>query len=289
MFQTGGGLETVRIYSARRGRTQLWFKTMNLLARATLLLIVITATAGSPALAQSVAWDAAGPHLSRSELEHLLERYEGAASSSSYSARLRRQAAADAELIRLRLAEGDVRVGDLLHVIVEGHEQLSDTFNVRGNRTIVLPDIGEIPLTALLRSELEQYLTDYIGRYIVSPVVRVRSLIRLEILGAVMRPGYYDVPSESLLSDALMIAGGLASSAAVDQVRIQRGAATIMEPERVREALVAGRTLDQLNIRAGDGIQVPEQRSRVASVRNVVVFLTGIISAVVLASQAGLF
>jgi protein involved in polysaccharide export with SLBB domain len=262
---------------------------MNRLIRSIVVACVAAACTGTGIHAQTPGWDAAGPQLSRAELQALLARYEETAQSSSYSTTLREQAAGDAEMIRLRLTEGDLRIGDRLHVVVEGHTQLSDTFNVGANRSIVLPDIGEVPLAGLLRSEIQAHLVEHIGRFIRAPVVHVRSLIRLEILGAVLRPGYYTIPSDMLLTDAIMMAGGPRENAAVDQATIRRGVETIWDAERLREALIQGRTLDQLNIRAGDGIQVPAQRSRFSYVRSAFVVVSAVASVLVLARQGGLF
>src|SRR5690606_30714004 len=149
---------------------------------------------------------------------------------------LRRQAEEEAELIRLRLREGDLRAGDRVALIVEGFAALSDTFNVGANRSLVLPEIGEVPLLGVLRSELQPHFATHLGRFINSPVVHARSLIRVQILGAVARPGFYTVPSDVLIGDALMMAGGPTPAAKLDDISIQRGDEEIWSTDRMREA-----------------------------------------------------
>jgi protein involved in polysaccharide export with SLBB domain len=234
-------------------------------------------------------WDPAGLQLTRVELEQMLERFEMTSNEPAYSEALRRQAREEAEMIRQRLREGDLRAGDRIALIVEGFEALSDTFNIVANRSIILPEIGPVPLAGVLRSELQDHLTTHITRFINNPVVHARSLVRLQILGAVLRPGFYTVPSDVLVGDALMQAGGPLPNAQLDRITIERGDEQIWSAERMREAIIEGRTLDQLSIRAGDGIHVPQQSNRFDLVRNGIIVLTGLASLVAIAAQAGVF
>ena len=54
-----------------------------------------------------------------------------------------------------------------------------------------------------------------------------------------------------------MIAGGPTTNSKIDQVRIERGQQILWESQELQSAFVDGRTLDQLNLRAGDQIVVP--------------------------------
>jgi polysaccharide export outer membrane protein len=121
-----------------------------------------------------------------------------------------------------------------------------------------LPLIGDVSLSGLLRAELETELAEYIGRFVRDPRVRARSLIPVTITGAVGQPGFYTLPSELLLNDALMAAGGPTPTAEITRIRIERGDDEIWDEEALREAITAGRTLDQLSMRAGDVVFVPD-------------------------------
>jgi hypothetical protein len=59
-----------------------------------------------------------------------------------------------------------------------------------------------------------------------------------------------------LLSEALMVAGGPGTSN-LDGLRIERGTERLMEGDDLRDAVREGRTLDQLNLQAGDQIYLP--------------------------------
>lgn len=248
------------------------------------LLVLACATAGA-----AQGWDPRGLQLTRAELQALLEQYEASANSSAYSNVLRERARAEAALIRLRLQDGDMRVGDRVELIVEGYEALTDTFTIGSARSLVLPEIGEVPLAGVLRSELQPHLANYVGRFIRQPIVHARALVRLEITGAVGRPGYYTIPTDILLSDALMLAGGPQATASLDKVRIMRGAEQIWSAERLRDANIEGRTLDQLSVRAGDNIVVPERRSRLVAIRDVLALVTSLTAVALLAERLGAF
>ena len=113
----------------------------------------------------------------------------------------------------------------------------------------------------MLRSEVEEHITEALGRYIRDPEVRARALMRMSVQGAVGRPGFYVVPADMLLSEAIMIAGGPAQDSNLDRIRIERGSVVLWEDEEAREALRQGLTLDQLNLQAGDQVVVPTARS----------------------------
>src|SRR6058998_3715231 len=119
------------------------------------------------------------------------------------------------------------QVGDRILLHVEGDSALSDTFTVVAGPALRLPIIGEIALAGVRRTDLEAHLTRELGRYIKDPVVQARALIRVSVVGEVTRPGYYAVPSDLVLADALMVAGGATKDARVDRLRILRGNASL--------------------------------------------------------------
>ena len=205
-------------------------------------------------------WDAAQPSITRADLEQLRARLDSAAASSGYSNELRSRARLQAAAAQKRLKEGDFQVGDRVMVVVEG--QFTDTFDVRPGRLLALPTVGEIPLEGVLRSELDGRLKEYVARVIVEPVVRARPLVNIAVIGEVLRPGYYAMQIDALLSDALMEAGGPTPTANLDQLSIQRGNQRIYGPQALQEAIAAGKTLNQMGLRGGDRINVPTQQRR---------------------------
>jgi protein involved in polysaccharide export with SLBB domain len=222
----------------------------------TLLVALLTLVFSQGLNAQTRTWDTRGLQATRSELLELVANLEATAASTAYSGTLRQRARAEAALIRKRLEEGDIRVGDRILLRVENHQFPTENTVVAGRR-IILPEVGEIPLEGVLRSELQDHMATHIGRFIRNPVVEARPLIRIQVSGAVSRPGFFMAPSDMLLEDAIMLAGGPAVNARTDRLRIERAGSVIWDGERLRTAMLDGRTLDQLNVEAGDQIVMP--------------------------------
>jgi len=203
--------------------------------------------------------------LSREDLTELLQRYEEAIASPAYSGGVKNAARANAARIRERLEQGDFRVGDRVVLSVQGEPNLPDTAVVEPGPQITLPLFGSISLAGVLRSEIQEHLTRELGKVIRDPVVRAQGLMRLSIQGSVGSPGFYVVPADMLVSDALMIAGGPSGNPNLDGLRIERGSTRLLEGRPMQDALLQGRTLDQLNLQAGDQLYLPERTASIWS------------------------
>jgi hypothetical protein len=222
-----------------------------------MIALLVSATPGS---AQALLETDPGNSVrTRADLERLVAFYDEVLESPAYSDRVKREASLNMERVRARLRDGDFRVGDRIVLTVEGEPSLPDTLAVETGPKVVLPVFGEIPLAGVLRSEIQQHLTTQLSAFIRNPVVRANALMRVSIQGQVGAPGFYVVPAEMLVSDALMVGGGPAVRADLEALRIERGAELLLEGRELQEALREGRTLDQLNLQAGDQIFLPEQ------------------------------
>jgi hypothetical protein len=221
-----------------------------------LVVCAVAALLGGAVAGAAQEIEARGFQVTRDQLETTLARLEEAATASGYSRSLRQQADREAELVRSRLEHGDFRVGDRVELRVRGHDGLSGTFVVESGQLIQLPQVGEVHLRGILRSELRDHLTQELSRFIRNPDVTAESLIRLGIMGHVNSPGFMVLPASMLLEDALMAAGGPGRDADLDRLVIQRGGDAVWEGGPLQDALVHGLTLDQLSLRAGDRIEV---------------------------------
>lgn len=166
----------------------------------------------------------------------------------------------EAGLIRYRLERGDFQDGDRILVTVRGAGGFSDTLTVRSGKQLELPQIAPLPLDGVLRSELLTRLSAHMGKFLRDPVVTVRPLLRVGILGRVVRPGFYYASADLPLSDVLMSAGGPAQDADISKVAVRRGGQIIIDQRDTRSALSAGRSMDMLHMQAGDEIQVGQER-----------------------------
>ena len=156
-------------------------------------------------------------------------------------------------------AASGFQVGDQISLQVDGDTLFTKTFTVGPGPALILPVIGAIPLAGVQRVEVETYLTQQLGRYVKSPVVHAKALVRLSILGEVERPGFYAVPADAVMGDALMVAGGPTRDAKVGDWRVERNGERVWVGDALRQAIAQGRTIDQMNLHSGDQIFVPRE------------------------------
>lgn len=198
-------------------------------------------------------------YMSREDLVTLVDFYERSEASPAYSERLRERAAFLGGVVQERLTEGDFQIGDRVVVTLEGATPTSDTLAVGQGKMLHFPELGDVPLAGVLRSEVQGVLAEYLGGYVRDPRLIAQSLIRIQLSGSVGAPGFYTMPSEVPLPDAIMAAGGPAGSVDLGAIRIERRGRTIISGDRIQDALAAGQTLDQLGLQGGDHIVVPQQ------------------------------
>jgi len=187
------------------------------------------------------------PQATRAELEALL------------AGKSREVSEAERQVIQERLKQGDLQPGDRVLLEVAGEKELSDTFTVRPNRTLLFPNIPEISVAGVLRSELQGYLEQQLSRYLRDPVVQATALVRVGIFGPVAKPGFYNLPADALAPDAIMAAGGPGGNADPSRSVIRRNNVELASKEEVARAIDAGQSLDQMNVQSGDQIIVGER------------------------------
>ena len=183
---------------------------------------------------------------------------------------------AESTVVRMRLDQGDFRVGDRVLLTVQDpaplrgavdrgavkseEQQLSDTFTVGGSQELLLPVVGRVGLKGVLRSELEPTLVREITRFIRDPVVHAQALISVGVTGEVARPGYYAVPGDAVVAMLLTAAGGPTKDAEMNKLKLDRAGKTLWEGNEFRRAIAEGRTLEDLRVQAGDQLIVPTNK-----------------------------
>ncbi len=199
---------------------------------------------------------------------------------------IRQQKQMQAATIRTRLRDGDFDVGDRVFLTIRTDSMVNDTVVVRAGRMIRLPNLPDISLAGVLRSELQDYLTTQLARYIKRPEVQTTSLVRVAVMGAVSKPGFYQLPADIALADAIMIAGGPTSNADVDRTQVKRGNDVVYSSTLLGQEVAKGATLDQLNIRPGDQILIGERhKTNWGLVASIVGISAGLISTAVVLSR----
>jgi len=110
----------------------------------------------------------------------------------------------------------DYKIGpeDLLEISVFEDEKLNKTLRVSFQGNINLPLLGVLKVKGLTASELEREIRDLLAeKYFQDPHVSVfikeyRNQ-RISIIGAIEKPGVYEVSGQKTILDMLAISGGL--------------------------------------------------------------------------------
>lgn len=239
------------------------------------MLVALAATLlATTAGAQTVPAGAQRNFATRAELEAAAVQ----AQSSNRSA--------EAALIRSRLDHGDFQIGDRVLVTVEGAGGLSDTLMVEAGPKLPIPQLGELSLQGVLRSELVPRLKAHVDDYLKLATVRATPMVRLAVLGNVSKPGFYYTFADVPISDALMAAGGPTGDADVGKIQVRRGSRVILNPARMRSAMTSGLSIDTLHMLAGDEIHVGRKRQfDTGMVISIAGLIVGVIAAVAAASR----
>jgi len=222
----------------------------------------VAAQQQSGAQAGSFPGAPAGPALaSRAELEALATSLERQADTSS-AADAKTAMLERARLVRARLTDGDFRPGDRLFVTVAGPMVVADTVSVRAGDSVTVKGITDVSLHGVLRAELEPTLNAAVAKLLRGAVVKAGPLLWLAVLGGVAKPGFYAMPPDVLLGDALMRAGGPGAQTDLARTVIQRDGTELYGHDYINTALAQGVTLDQLALHSGDQIIVGEKKTK---------------------------
>lgn len=127
--------------------------------------------------------------------------------------------------------------GDVLGINVPDMDELKGaTFRVSGDGELVLPTVGTLRVNGMTEKELEAEIRLRLGKYLVDPqfslfVKEYRSR-RVAVVGAVAKPGLYDLTStQDTVLDVLSQAGGRTADAAQRILLLPSGRATRREAE----------------------------------------------------------
>lgn len=120
------------------------------------------------------------------------------------------------------LPVNDYRIGpkDLLEITVYELSELNQTVRVAEDGSITLSLLGRVDVAGLTAQELEQRLAKIVGEKVTQGEAHVTVFIKeyqkISILGAVGRPGQYELVGPTTLLQAIAQAGGLTAQTMTD-------------------------------------------------------------------------
>jgi polysaccharide export outer membrane protein len=196
----------------------------------------------------------------RSTLEEAAKNFERLAASEKDAGK-RAGYLGQARTIRKRLVEGDFQAGHRILLFVTGDSALSDTFTVRSDQKLQLPNLPEISLAGILDSELQGYLQTKLAQYIRDPSVRAQTMLRVQVSGDVASPGFYSVRTDTPVSDVIMNAGGPSTSADINKTELRRGSTVVVSRDGIQAAIRSEYTLSDIGARPGDELFIPGKLS----------------------------
>ena len=170
--------------------------------------------------------------------------------------------------------DNEFQVGDRIVLKVEGEPQLSDTFTVTKGPALMLPIIGNLSLAGVRRDSVQKVLAAAVAKYYRDPSVQARALVRVAVLGEVLRPGFYAVPTDMLVPDVVMAAGGPTALAQIENLRITRLGADLMPRDSIQSAIAEGRTISQIDIRSEDQFVVPKAADSQKTIQMIATLIT---------------
>lgn len=162
--------------------------------------------------------------------------------------------------VRKRLQDGDFRVGDQFVVTTRTDAVRADTASVRDSLLVAIANLPDVSLQGVLRSELNDRLSAHVARFLRDATVRTNVLTRVQIIGAVARPGFYYASPDRPITELLQLAGGAGPDAKLDEMEVSRGGRKLLSAKDSKRALKEGRTLEQLDVQSGDEVRVPQKR-----------------------------
>jgi polysaccharide export outer membrane protein len=150
-------------------------------------------------------------------------------------------------------AQGLLRPGDVIRLRVWREPDLSGDFPVDESGLVTFPKIGAFNAFDYSPLTLKKKLLETYAVYLRNPSVEVTMLRRINILGAVQKPGLYPVDATMTIADALAVAGGASPNGDPHHIELIRAGV------RITESLSAETNINQTPLRSGDQLYVPER------------------------------
>ena len=149
--------------------------------------------------------------------------------------------------------------GDELLVQIFGKDSSSEALLVERDGTIVLPDLGPVVVAGLTFAEAKALIIARVKKQILGVDVAVSmgelKTITIFVAGEAKRPGSYNVPAMSTITQALTRAGGISDIGSLREVSVKRNGASVVTFD-IYDLLLKGDARNDLQLQSGDVVFV---------------------------------
>ena len=153
---------------------------------------------------------------------------------------------------------------DILSINVWKEQEMSRQVPVRPDGMISLPLLGDVKASGLTPLQLQDLLTTDLKKYISDPqvtviVTQVNSL-SFNVVGEVLKPGYYPLTRRMTVLDAIAMAGGFRDFAKVKKIYVLRTDADgkqVRLPFNYRNVIKGKNSSQNIELQPRDTLVVP--------------------------------
>ena len=140
---------------------------------------------------------------------------------------------------------------------------MSRTVPVRQDGKITLPLLNDVEAAGLTPMELREVLAKKLADFMAIPEVSVTVVeprsFKVSVMGAVPKPGRYELRSRTTVLDVIALAGGLSQFASLARIVVLRpdGESQKRLPFNYLKAISAGGEQENFSLQPGDIVVVP--------------------------------
>ncbi len=161
--------------------------------------------------------------------------------------------------------QGDFTPGDAVRITVwqdpgienidVGKLGISDDYLIDRAGYIFMPLIGRVRVVGYSTTELADLLVERYKKYVSGLNFVCAPLIRLNILGAVNKPGSYLLEENATLWEAIDLAEGPAPGVDLEQITLMRGGEVVAE--KLLSQYENAYSLKEIGVQSGDQLRLP--------------------------------
>lgn len=165
-----------------------------------------------------------------------------------------------------------LKVGDVVRLWIWREEDMSGDFPVPENGLVVFPRIGERKVVGRSLADLKAEILSEYQKYLRNPSIEITFLRRVNVLGAVKKPGVFPVDQTMTIANVLALAGGTSEGGKPDEVQLFRDGQKLVT--RINERT----RLSELPLQSGDQLYVPERSWAARNTGLIAALISGAVS-----------